>query len=270
MVGGINQPDWGIQIEESIFDHCRDFGDGIKVSVWLGGANLLELKEIFVGRTMGIISALVLTLSGCAQGQNEAKYDTLIEFSEVTRIQNLLDCGEIYPLVSDAYSAAKMKGFYCVSGVRENFRLFKVFDDPEVMLNDIELYEPLQTGGRKLAAGKNWFMFGLPDDIEVALASTQLSSPGTNSKAVYSPRQNTCMGLMTSALDFTFNGTDQGKATVENAEKFFRGAGGAYEKTVALWGQRVSEAYAVGNGPLIEQTLSSASLNYRDFCLTQD
>ena len=244
--------------------------DEIHVFVWLSGANLLELKAIFFGRTLGIISALVLTLSGCAQGQNKTENDTVIPFSEVTRIQNSLDCGELYPLVSDAYSAAKMKGFYCVSGLRENFRLFKIFDDPEVMLNDIELYEPLQTGGRKLTAGKNWFMFGLPRDIEVALTSTELSSPATNSKAVYSNRQNTCMGLLTSALDFTFNGTDQGKATLENAKKFFRGAEGAYERTVVLWGKQVAEAYAVGNGPLIEQTLSSASLTYRDFCLSQD
>ena len=194
-----------------------------------------------------------------------------MQLSEASRIQDRMDCTETYPLVSDAYSAAKMNGFYCVTGLRANFRIFKIFDDPDVMLNDTELYEPLQTGGRKLLVGKNWFIFGLPQDIEIVSAATQVTNArGILSEAPYSTKQNTCMGLLTSALDFTFNGTNQGTTTMENAEEYFPGAEQAYARTVKLWGDRVTEAYSANNGPLIEQTISAASLSYRDFCLKSD
>ena len=194
-----------------------------------------------------------------------------MQLSEASRIQDRMDCSEVYPLVSDAYSAAKMNGFYCVTGIRANFRIFKIFDDPAVMLNDTELYEPLQTGGRKLLVGENWFIFGLPQDLEVVNAATQFTnSRGILSEAPYLTKQNTCMGLMTSALDFTFNGTNQGQATVENAEEYFPGAEQAYARTVKQWGVRVAEAYSANIGPLIEQTISAASMSYRDFCLKFD
>ena len=220
-----------------------------------------------------MVSALVLMLSGCAQDnvQSRTTIDTYMHLSEAGRIQDRMDCSEVYPLVSDAYSAAKMTGFYCVTGLRANFRIFKIFDDPDVMLNDTELYAPLQTGGRKLLVGKNWFIFGLPQDIEIVSTANQVTNArGILSETPYSTRQNTCMGLLTSALDFTFNGTNQGEATVQNAEEYFPGAKKAYERTVKLWGDRVADAYSANNGPLIEQTISAASLSYRDFCLTFD
>lgn len=224
-----------------------------------------------VPRLSALVSALAVLLCGCSQARSMTTFDTYMRLTEVSRIQARMDCSQVYPLVSDAYSAAKMKGFYCVTGLRENFRIFKVFDDPTVMLNDMELYEPLQTGGRKLVAGKNWFIFGLPGDIEVAAAATQFTSArGMIRETSYSTGQNTCMGLMTSALDFTFNGTDQGTTTMKNAEEYFQGAEQAYERVVKLWGERVADAYVADNGPLIEQTISEASLSYRDFCLAFD
>ena len=214
-------------------------------------------------------------LSGCAQVESQVEnritIDTYMQLSEAGRIQDRMDCSEVYPLASDAYSAARMNGFYCVTGLRANFRIFKIFDDPAVMLNDTELYEPLQTGGRKLLVGKNWFIFGLPADIEVASAATQFAnSRGIISEVPHSTKQSTCMGLLTSALDFTFNGTDQGKETIENAEDYFPGAEKAYARAVKQWGDRVAAAYSANNGPLIEQTISSASLSYRDFCSSLD
>lgn len=220
-----------------------------------------------------MVSALALMLSGCAQdeAQSRTTIDTYMQLSEASRIQDRMDCSEVYPLVSDAYSAAKMNGFYCVTGLRANFRIFKIFDDPAVMLNDTELYEPLQTGGRKLVVGKNWFIFGLPQDIEIVSAATQVTNArGIISEPSYSTRQSTCMGLMTSALDFTFNGTDQGKATLDNAEEYFPGAEQSFERAEEQWGDRVAEAYSANNGPLIEQTISEASLSYREFCLSFD
>jgi hypothetical protein len=233
----------------------------------------LELKAIVVVRRLALVSALVIALSGCTevQSQTTETFDTYMQLSEASRIQDRMDCSETYTLVSDAYSAAKMNGFYCVTGLRANFRIFKVFDDPAVMLNDTELYEPLQTGGRKLVVGKNWFIFGLPRDVEVVTAASQFAeSRGTLRDVPYSSGQNTCMGLMTSALDFTFNGTNQGKATIENAEEYFPGAEQAYERTLKQWGDRVAESYSANNGPLIEQTISEASRSYRDFCLSAD
>jgi hypothetical protein len=233
----------------------------------------LELKVIVVARMLAVVSALALILTGCAQdkAQSNTTIDTYMQLSQASRIQDRMDCSEVYPLVSDAYSAARMNGFYCVTGLRANFRIFKIFDDPAVMLNDTELYEPLQTGGRKLLVGKNWFVYGLAEDIEVVTSSRQVTSArGIISEVPYSTKQNICMGLMTSALDFTFNGTDQGKETIENAEEHFPGAEQAYERAVKQWGDRVAEAYSANNGPLIEQTISEASLSYRDFCLSPD
>ena len=231
------------------------------------------MKAIVLARRLALVPALVIMVSGCTQekAQVATTLDTYMQLSEAGRIQDRMDCSETYALVSDAYSASKMTGFYCVTGLRANFRIFKIFDDPEVMLNDTELYAPLQTGGRKLLVGKNWFIFGLPQDIEIVSTANQVTNArGILSETPYSTRQNTCMGLLTSALDFTFNGTNQGEATVQNAEEYFPGAKEAYERTVKQWGDRVAEAYSANNGPLIEQTISAASLSYRDFCLTFD
>lgn len=231
------------------------------------------MKAIVLARRLALVPALVIMVSGCTQekAQVATTLDTYMQLSEAGRIQDRMDCSETYALVSDAYSASKMTGFYCVTGLRANFRIFKIFDDPDVMLNDTELYAPLQTGGRKLLVGKNWFIFGLPQDIEIVSTANQVTNArGILSETPYSTRQNTCMGLLTSALDFTFNGTNQGEATVQNAEEYFPGAKKAYERTVKQWGDRVAEAYSANNGPLIEQTISAASLSYRDFCLTFD
>lgn len=235
----------------------------------------MQRKNQVTRSNLALTLAIAIGLSGCAQAESQVQSGTTIEtymqLSEVSRIQDRMDCSEVYPLVSDAYSAARMNGFYCVTGLRANFRIFKIFDDPAVMLNDTELYEPLQTGGRKLLVGKNWFIFGLPADIEVATAATQFAnSRGIVSEVPYSTKQSTCMGLLTSALDFTFNGTGQGKETIENAEEYFPGAAQAYERTVKQWGDRVAEVYLANNGPLIEQTISAASLSYREFCLSFD
>ena len=235
----------------------------------------MQRKNQVTRSNLALTLAIAIGLSGCAQAESQVQSGTTIEtymqLSQASRIQDRMDCSEVYPLVSDAYSAARMNGFYCVTGLRANFRIFKIFDDPAVMLNDTELYEPLQTGGRKLLVGENWFIFGLPQDIEVVEAATQFTnSRGILSEAPYSTKQSTCMGLLTSALDFTFNGTNQGEATVENAEEYFPGAEQAYARTVKQWGDRVAEVYLANNGPLIEQTISAASLSYREFCLSFD
>ena len=235
----------------------------------------MEPKILGTRGNIALTLAIAIGLSGCAPVEPQVKsgttIDTYMQLSEAGRIQDRMDCSEVYPLVSDAYSAARMNGFYCVTGLRANFRIVKIFDDPAVMLNDTELYEPLQTGGRKLLVGKNWFIFGLPQDIEVVTSSTQVTSArGIIREVPYSTKQNICMGLMTSALDFTFNGTDQGKETIENAEDYFPGAEKAYARAVKQWGDRVAAAYSANNGPLIEQTISSASLSYREFCLSFD
>ena len=235
----------------------------------------MQRKNQVTRGNLALTLAIAIGLSGCAQAESQVQSGTTIEtymqLSEASRIQDRMDCSEVYPLVSDAYSAAKMNGFYCVTGLLANFRTAKIFDDPADMLNDTELYEPLQTGGRKLLVGKNWFIFGLPADIEVTIASAQFASArGIVSEVPYSMEQSTCMGLLTSALDFTFNGTNQGEATVENAKRYFPGAEQVYERTVKQWGDRVAEAYSANNGPLIEQTISAASLSYRDFCLSLD
>jgi hypothetical protein len=235
----------------------------------------MQRKNLVTRSNLALTLAIVIGLSGCSPVEPQVKsriaIDTYMQLSEASRIQDRMDCSEVYPLVSDAYSAARMNGFYCVTGLRANFRIFKIFDDPEVMLNDTELYEPLQTGGRKLLVGENWFIFGLPQDIEVVKAATQFTNArGILSQAPYSTKQSTCMGLLTSALDFTFNGTDQGKETIENAEDYFPGAEKAYARAVKQWGDRVAAAYSANNGPLIEQTISEASLSYRDYCLKFD
>jgi uncharacterized protein YceK len=235
----------------------------------------MQRKNQVTRSNLALTLAIAIGLSGCAQVESQVEsritIDTYMQLSEVSRIQDRMDCSQVYPLVSDAYSAARMNGFYCVTGLRANFRIFKIFDDPAVMLNDTELYEPLQTGGRKLLVGKNWFVYGLAEDIEVVTSSPQVTSArGIISEVPYSTKQSTCMGLLTSALDFTFNGTDQGKETIENAEENFPGAEQAYERAVKQWGDRVAEAYSANNGPLIEQTISEASLSYRDFCLSPD
>ena len=120
---------------------------------------------------LGIMLAASLTLSGSTAIVSESRNSGFISLQEVRQIEKLLKCDDVYRVVSDPYRAARMNGFYCITGLRANFRVVKVFDSTKAAQEDTDLYEPIQTGGRKLYRGENWFVFGLPQDIKAVLSS---------------------------------------------------------------------------------------------------
>jgi hypothetical protein len=163
-----------------------------------------------------------------------------------------------------------MQGFYCVTGLRANFRVVKIFDSAKAARADTDLYEPIQTGGRKLFLGRNWFVFGLPQDIKSVINSKliQKSEAGLGLRD-YTTKQDLCMGLSTAAMESHFDALPDEKRHFHDLEWLFKG--GTKEVQIALkrYGPRLKKSLLGDNSFLMEQDLAQASLTYRSFCLSQ-
>ncbi len=214
--------------------------------------------------------AISLTLAGSTANIPSVSNPGFLPLAAATQLQKLLKCDEVYPVISDPNRAARMNGFYCVTGLRANFRVVKIFDSIKSAQEDTDLYEPIQTGGRKVYKGKNWFVFGLPQDINAVLNSNLIrktqSGLGLTS---YTTKQDLCMGLSTAAMESHFDDRAGEKRHFQDLEWLFKGGTKQVQTAIKKYGAQLGTSLLGDNSFPMEQDLARASLTYRPFCLSQ-
>jgi hypothetical protein len=216
------------------------------------------------------VLAFSLALGGAPPQDPIAKNGGFLPLSVASQLERILKCTDVYPLVADPYRAARMNGFYCVTGLRANFRVVKIFDSTKAAQDDTDLYAPIQTGGRKLLLGKNWFVFGLADDISSILKSKLIraNSVGLGLKD-YTTKQDLCMGLSTAALESHFDDPPGEQRHLHDLEWLFKGGVAQVRTAINQYGVQLKKSILGDNSFAMEQDLALASLKYRPFCLAQ-
>lgn len=218
----------------------------------------------------GVLLAVSLALSSSTAIVSEPQNAGFISLQAAKKLEKLLKCDEVYRVVSDPYRASRMNGFYCVTGLRANFRVVKVFDSTKAAEEDIDLYQPIQTGGRKLYRGENWFVFGLPQDIKAVLASKMIrKTPVGLGLTNYTTKQDLCMGLSTAVLQSHFDNPQGEKRHIQDLEGLFKGGNLQVQAAIQKHGFRLKKSLLGDNSFPIEQDLAEASLTYRPFCVSQ-
>lgn len=219
---------------------------------------------------IGITLAAALLLGGVTSGSAASESAGYLPLSAATKLEKLLKCERTYPLVSDPNRVSKMNGFYCVTGLRGNFRLVKIFESKKAAKDDTDLYEPIQTGGRKLVLGGNWFVFGLPQDIK-AIANSGLIKRSDSAMGLkdYTTKQDLCMGLSTAAMESHFDDPAGEKQHLHDLEWLFKGGTKQVQSAINRFGPELKKALLGDDGLLMGQTLARSSLVYRPFCLSQ-
>lgn len=218
----------------------------------------------------GVLLTVSLSLSGSTALVSEPSNTGFVSLQSAKQLEKLLRCDDVYRVVSDPYRAARMNGFYCVTGLRANFRVVKVFDSTKAAEEDIDLYQPIQTGGRKLYRGENWFVFGLPQDIKAVLASKLIrKTPVGLGLTNYTSKQDLCMGLSTAVLQSHFDNQAAEKQHIHDLEWLFKGGNLYVQAAIQKYGFRLKKSLLGDNSFPMEQDLAAASLAYRPFCVSQ-
>jgi hypothetical protein len=217
---------------------------------------------------IGVALAATLLLGSPTSVSASSNSSGFLPLSAATQLEKLLKCEKTYQLVADPNRVSKMKGFYCVTGLRGNFRLVKIFESKKAAKDDTDLYEPIQTGGRKLVVGGNWFVFGLPQDIKAVLNSGLIkrSDSGLGLKD-YTTKQDLCMGLSTAAMESHFDDPSGEARHLHDLEWLFKGGTKHVQSAIKRFGPQLKKALLGDDGLLMGQTIARASLVYRPFCL---
>ena len=214
--------------------------------------------------------AIGLTLGVSPINASASKNPGFLNLQAAQQLEKELNCDEVYRLTSDPYRAAKMNGFYCVTGLRANFRVVKVFDSTKAAHEDTDLYSPIQTGGRKVYEGQNWFVFGLPQDIKAVLNSKLIKKTQVGlALTSYTTKQDLCMGLSTAALQSHFDDLAAEKRHFHDLEWLFKGGSKQVQAAIKQHGSQLKKSLLGENSLLVERDLAQASLTVRPFCLTQ-
>jgi len=193
-----------------------------------------------------------------------------LPLTAATRLEKILKCEKTYPLVSDPSRVSKMNGFYCFSGLRENFRVVKIFESKKAAKDDTDLYAPIQTGARKLFLGANWFVFGLTQDIKAVVNSGLIKRTDVGmGLRDYTTKQDLCMGLSTAAMKSHFDDPAGEERHLRDLEWLFKGGTKQVQAAINRFGPQLKKALLGDNGLIMGQMLASAALVYRPFCLAQ-
>ena len=219
---------------------------------------------------IGITLAVAILLGSPTSVAAPINSSGYLPLSAATELEKLLNCEKTYPLVSDPNRVSKMNGFYCVTGLRGNFRVVKIFESTKAAKDDTDLYEPIQTGGRKLVVGGNWFVFGLSQDIKAVLNSGLIrrSDSGMGLKD-FTTKQDLCMGLSTAAMESHFDDPSGEARHLHDLEWLFKGGTRQVQSAIKRFGPQLKKALLGDDGLLMGQTLAIASLVNRPFCLAQ-
>ena len=121
---------------------------------------------------------------------------------------------------------------------------------------------------RHLVVGGNWFVFGLPQDIKAVLNSGLIkrSDSGMGLRD-YSTKQDLCMGLSTAAMESHFDNPSGEARHLHDLEWLVKGGTKQVQSAIKGFGPQLKKALLGDDGLLMGQTLASASLVYRPFCL---
>lgn len=237
-----------------------------KILVFIASAVLL-ITGCSGGREVSLIGTILATPTPTV---NSPGLPTYLKLDDISLISKVLDCDERYPLASDYQRVSPMRGVYCVTGLRENYRVVRVYESSAAAKQVLDQYLPYQTGGRKVYLMGNWFIYGLPSDFK-AVESLRLrgASDPSSYQRVYPERQNICKGLISEALRGRFSGSNLEKVNLESAERLFKGSRKQLDIATSKYGLDLKSAFAANNGLLAEQRLSEASRSYQNFCLNQ-
>lgn len=163
-----------------------------------------------------------------------------------------------------------MRGLYCATGSRENYRVVRVYESSAAAKQVLDQYLQYQTGGRRVYLMGNWFIYGLPRDLLAVQRLHLVEATGTSKYLrVYPVRQDICKGLISEALRGRFSDPNLEKLNLDSAEQLFKGARKQLEIAASKYGVELRSAFAANNGLLSEQRLSEASRSYQKFCLSQ-
>lgn len=218
------------------------------------------------------ISALLTaaTLSGCSTPIASVSSPTdeaglYIAMRDVTKVELALDCERLYRISGDPYRVSASAGFYCVDGLAANFRVFKVYESSATSKLAAQDYESVQTGGRKLTTGKNWFLLGLELDFQ-RLEALKLEPQQLAAFPPAQPLQDNCMLQVTSLVESLIQ---EGDADGDFATGIDAAIPGALLQAKSVSNARrgtLAKAFASQDPFSIEQELAEASKSYRNFC----
>jgi hypothetical protein len=200
---------------------------------------------------------------------NTAGLPRFLSLAQVDAVSNSLKCERRFSLEADPYRVSRMRGFYCLSGPAANFRILKIYESAAAARSDVDLYTPIQTGGRKVFLMGNWFLFGLESDARAIKRLALKPASSSSEKIRFRSRQDICMGLISGAIDLTFSKVDDPRKLVASAENLFPGANHQIERAISKNSWTLQRAYSSQVSAEIEQQLAKASSSYLRFCLAQ-
>lgn len=213
---------------------------------------------------------LAACLAGCAatavsdsdEYENSGSY---LDMGDISKVEMALSCEKTYRISGDPYRVSQMAGLYCVDGLAANFRTVKIYESPGAAKLAAQDYESIQTGGRKLITGKNWFLFGLTED-EKRLEDLKLESQPHSTSPKPQPLQDNCMLQVTSLVESLIQ---EGDADGDFATGIDAAIPGALLQAKSVSDARrgtLAKAFASQDPFSIEQELAEASKSYRNFC----
>lgn len=211
---------------------------------------------------------VIIALAGCSTEGAIRQEDQKLDLKVSQSLLEKFDCDQKILLSGDPYRVARMTGFYCVTGKSGNFRVFKVFNSPSAAKSAAADFASLQTGGRKLVEGDNWFLLGLKADI--AIFETVKFQPSSNALGFYrsySESQDLCMIQLTSLLESSIRKQESLAAYRNAVENQFPGALEQIDGLDQVVTTELERRFTEDSAFVIDQKLGEASISYRRFCL---
>lgn len=218
----------------------------------------------------GLLFVLAACFTGCvatavpdsSEFENSGSY---LDMRDISKVEMALSCEKTYRISGDPYRVSQMAGLYCVDGLAANFRVVKIYESPVAAKLAAQDYESIQTGGRKLVTGKNWFLLGLTEDAK-RLDDLKLESRPQSTFPKPQPLKDNCMLQLTSLIEAISQGDDEKGNFALGIDAAIPGALIQANNITAARRLSLAKALESKDPFLIEQELAEAAKSYREFC----